>query len=668
MRSSLRTLDSSSPPPPSDELAPGAQAGPWTIEHVLGRGGMGTVYAVRHARIGKRAALKVVHRYLVGPGLSAERMLLEAQVVNRIGHPNIIDIFETGTTDDGRPYLVMERLTGHSLHDRTHELPPEESIAILLQVCDALIAAHDAGVIHRDLKPDNVFLADGPDGRRVKLLDWGIARLLDVDARHTLDGQLVGTPQYLAPEQARGADVSPASDVYSLGVVAFELLLDQLPFEAATPAEILAMHLRDPLPEPRALWPGIPPTLDALLRAMLAKLPEQRPTMRQVAAMLETVRRELDDARRQQFSIGALDASGSALGSTFTRKLAARRRWQASLGVLAAVAGITLFAVSRIDSRPHRRAPPPAPKPVEQTTVERARPAPLAIANPVIEDCADPGMLHARGRWYVACTGGKASNVFPLYESSNLRDWRRLGWIFPSGTRPVWGTASFWAPELHETPRGIAAYFSMRSDGTRNAIGVATARSPAGPYTDRGDPLLARKQGASDAHLLRTTAGAYLYYRAEGAHDAIWAAPLSADGLDVRGASVPLLEPSEPWERGTVEAPWVLEHAGMYYLFYSAGRYCSAEYAVGVARATSPLGPFEKLGAPILASGPRWLGPGHVSITDDDRGLVIAYHAYRAADGTPYCEPGHADDNNTRHVLLARLVFANGWPQVIAER
>ncbi|HEX7842693.1 MAG TPA: serine/threonine-protein kinase, partial [Kofleriaceae bacterium] len=271
----------------SDALVPGAKAGPWRVERELGRGGMGTVYAVVHDEIGKRAALKVLHRRLL-PGVNSERMLLEARVVNQVGHPNIVDIFETGKLDDGRPYIVMERLCGHSLAARADEgrLHSDLVIAILLQICDALIAAHAAGVVHRDLKLDNVFLIDNPDDPptpRVKLLDWGIAKVIHHDVRHTIDGQLVGTPQYLSPEQARGQAVSPETDVYSLGVMAYELFLEQLPFEAETAAEVMAMHLREAPPLPSNLWPDVPPALEALLLAMLAKQPEQRPTMIEVA-------------------------------------------------------------------------------------------------------------------------------------------------------------------------------------------------------------------------------------------------------------------------------------------------------------------------------------------------------------------------------------------------
>jgi serine/threonine-protein kinase len=299
MRTMVSTAGAGLPPAPQgdDALRPGSKAGPWVVERELGRGGMGAVYAVVHEEIGKRAALKVVHRRLM-PGFNCERMLLEAKVVNQVGHPNIVDIFETGRLEDDRPYIVMERLCGQSLAVRADEgkLLPDLVIAILLQICDALIAAHAAGIVHRDLKLDNVFLVDNLDDApqpRVKLLDWGIAKVIHHEVKHTIEGQLMGTPQYLSPEQARGLAVTPQTDVYSLGVMAYELFLEQLPFEAETAAEVMAMHLRAAPPLPRELWPDIPPGLEQLLLAMLAKLPDQRPTMVEVARRLEEVCGEL---------------------------------------------------------------------------------------------------------------------------------------------------------------------------------------------------------------------------------------------------------------------------------------------------------------------------------------------------------------------------------------
>ncbi|MEP6861612.1 MAG: serine/threonine-protein kinase [Deltaproteobacteria bacterium] len=332
----------------------------------LGRGGMGTVYAVVHEEIGKKAALKVMHDFLT-TGITVERIKLEARVVNRVGHPNIVDIFETGTLDDGRPYIVMERLDGVCLGNLAFEskVLPDRVVEILIQICDALIAAHTAGVIHRDLKLDNVFLLPpGDEGGhdRVKLLDWGIAKEISNDVRCTIDGQLVGTPQYLSPEQARGAELTPATDTYSLGVMAFELFLEQLPFEAETAAEIMTMHLRAEPPRPSDLWPDIPRELEALLLAMLAKRAEDRPSLETVAGTLLHVRDELDRRRSVPRPAPAPRHTrfASAPPLTIPPVRGAKTRWQLALGACAIVASAVLFLVAQ-DSRSMAAPAPTVP-------------------------------------------------------------------------------------------------------------------------------------------------------------------------------------------------------------------------------------------------------------------------------------------------------------------
>jgi serine/threonine-protein kinase len=396
-------------PNEADTLEPGDKAGPWIVERELGRGGMGAVYGVIHEDIGKRAALKVMHRRLVS-GSSAERILLEARVVNAVGHPNIVDIFETGALADGRPYIVMERLEGMPLSFRADEgkILPDQVIGILLQVCDALIAAHAANIVHRDLKLDNVFLidnADDPNSPRVKLLDWGIAKVISTNVRHTVEGQLVGTPQYLAPEQARGAAVTPQTDVYSLGVMAYELFLEQLPFEAETSAEIMAMHLRCTPPPPSELWPDVPPTLENLLLAMLAKDPDARPSMLTVAHTLEQIRGEIDQHKhdiveRQSARVATVlpplrRSSKHDLANGFSPTEPAAwpnssKRWHVAVGALALATSATMFLLTR--NTEHASAAAPKQDAVEQvsTTDTVSAPSPVEPA-PVAETAGDTG-------------------------------------------------------------------------------------------------------------------------------------------------------------------------------------------------------------------------------------------------------------------------------------
>jgi len=233
-------------------LLPGTVLGEWRIDAQIGEGGMGTVYAAVHEEIGKRAAIKVIrHRTHADPH-AVDRFLQEARVVNQVQHPNIVDIFQLGRLDDGRPYLVMELLQGETLGSRqdSGRVPTLEAIDILLQICAGLEAAHTGGVIHRDLKPENIFLAEQCGRQVVKLVDWGIAKMLDrgPNAIDVTDvGTVMGTPRYIAPEQARGQDVGDRTDVYSLGAIAHELFLEAPVFTADNAADLLVAHLSHPV-------------------------------------------------------------------------------------------------------------------------------------------------------------------------------------------------------------------------------------------------------------------------------------------------------------------------------------------------------------------------------------------------------------------------------------
>lgn len=280
---------------PDDGLLVGTRVNAWQVEGELGRGGMSSVHAVVHAQFGKRAAIKIAHRAVLGAGMTPETFLREARIVHRVDHPAVIDVFAIGTFD-GRPYLVMEKLVGTPLGRRVGHgpLPRGEAIAILLELCDVLRAAHAAGVVHRDLKLDNVFSCHTSfaQGRRIKLLDWGVAHVAGEE--DPFRGLIAGTLTYVAPEQIRGDGLTGAADVYSLAVLAYHLLCRRPPF-AGSELALLHMHLRVPPPAPSTVWPEIPPALEQLLVAMLAKHPEQRPALAEVEATLRATLARLSE-------------------------------------------------------------------------------------------------------------------------------------------------------------------------------------------------------------------------------------------------------------------------------------------------------------------------------------------------------------------------------------
>lgn len=368
--------------PASDRelLLAGVQAGSWRVESLLGRGGMGDVYAVVHDQIGKRAAMKVLHRRFASV-VDAERIRLEGQVVNQVAHPNIVDIFEAGTLD-GRPYLVMEKLSGVTLGHlaASTTISPARVIQILTQVCHAVAAAHGAGVIHRDLKPDNIFLTStihDSHALHVKVLDWGIAKVLADTSRRTREGQLVGTPEYISPEQACGRSVSPQSDVYALGVIAYELFLHRLPFDAHTPLDMLKAHFEKAPRPPRELWPDMPARLETLVLAMLAKEPRERPTIIGVFEALQQVTTELAPDSRPSLSHGSMP---DAHALTVQAEITVRRVKHWELALLFVVMVVLLWVVLAIAVTAHEAQTTTSRRPSTPTAHIALPPMPMVPA------------------------------------------------------------------------------------------------------------------------------------------------------------------------------------------------------------------------------------------------------------------------------------------------
>ncbi|HSD86202.1 MAG TPA: serine/threonine-protein kinase, partial [Kofleriaceae bacterium] len=250
----------------------------------------------KQPRIGKRVAIKILSRAYCGDPTVVARFEQEARFVNEIRHPNIVDVFQFGELPDKRSFFVMEWLDGESLTTRIERgaLPAREAIEILDVICDALQAAHEAKVIHRDLKSDNVYLVTMRGKRTVKLLDFGLAKLAGRGTEGapigtTKSGIVVGTPAYMSPEQARGKSVDARTDIYALGILAYKMLTGALPFKADNAMDLIVQQLNAPPPQPIKLAPKTPAALSKLVVQMMAKAPEARPTIEQIRTVFAEV-------------------------------------------------------------------------------------------------------------------------------------------------------------------------------------------------------------------------------------------------------------------------------------------------------------------------------------------------------------------------------------------
>ncbi|HEU4478672.1 MAG TPA: serine/threonine-protein kinase [Pyrinomonadaceae bacterium] len=283
-------------------------AGRFRIECEIGTGGMGTVYRATHLGLERPVAVKIIKREFAGDRDVADRFLREARTMARLRHPHAAMIFDAGNLPDGRHFIIMEFVEGTTLSQALarERFSAERAVKIAVQICEVLAEAHQLGIIHRDLKPSNIMLNE----RGVRVLDFGVAKVLvtpDSTATHatTGSGQIVGTPRYMSPEQCLGQRVGARSDLYSLGVVLYEMLAGRPPFIDALPSAVLVKHAIAPPPPLPQMRPDIPKQLALAVHTLLAKRPEDRPrTAAAARALLEKslVRRERDLPETAPFS------------------------------------------------------------------------------------------------------------------------------------------------------------------------------------------------------------------------------------------------------------------------------------------------------------------------------------------------------------------------------
>jgi serine/threonine-protein kinase len=404
-------------------LRSGTQIEKYRVLDLIGRGGMGFVYLAEHVTLSRRVALKIIRPDLAHDAEAVSRFFTEARAVNQIGHEHIVEITDYGQIDDGSTFFVMELLTGQSLAARMEAekpFPLARALHIAIQLGDALVAAHALGIIHRDLKPDNAFLITRHgDPEYVKLLDFGLAKLAGPQAQkvhQTRSGTPMGTPLYMSPEQwmAKGT-IDHRTDIYAMGVMLFEMLAGQGPYDLASSwPELMMMHMNEPFPSLCALRPEIPADMETIIARAVAKKPDDRwPTMEMMRDQLRALRDggtispqvvaalpPLPSPRAVAATPAAVEIGlASTVGSTPERgealvdhdslKLAADRAARRGLFVGLAAAAALMLAVAGgwafVAGRGPAPSAPAAPGPAAPATT-----APVAVPEPAAPSTSAP--------------------------------------------------------------------------------------------------------------------------------------------------------------------------------------------------------------------------------------------------------------------------------------
>jgi eukaryotic-like serine/threonine-protein kinase len=351
----------------------------------IGRGGMGIVYEAEHVDLGKRVAIKVMLEKYADDDEAVTRFKREALAASRIGNPHIIDVSHIGAAPDGRPFVVMELLDGEPLSkvlERTGPMPPWRAVHIMRQVLRAVGAAHAKGIIHRDLKPDNIFIVNRDDQHDfVKLLDFGISKMIDTGeqmaaTRLTTTGVVMGTPLYMAPEQATGSGVDHRVDLYAAGVILFEMLSGRPPFNETNYNLLVAKLITATPPHLDDLRRGLPAALVTAVHRALEKDPDHRFTSAEAFAQSLPTDRAISEPNLEIAHTLPPGVSLHAPPRSLARPPASRKGWLIGIGAVVVAIGAAAIVGVVVSGDSSKPATPPAPAPVVAPAPAPEAPAP----------------------------------------------------------------------------------------------------------------------------------------------------------------------------------------------------------------------------------------------------------------------------------------------------